>query len=878
MGILLRRRAIRALGGVAPECAAIACLLALIWWGSFVTVRSQYDSALAGADRDTANLAHAFQENTQRIVAGADQVLMALRAAYQRDRDGFDLKDWVSRENAPDWLTAQIAVIDADGMSIASTASAKRVSVADREHFIVQRVSPDDALFISKPVLGRSSGRWTIQMTRKMVNAAGKFAGVVVVSVDCYQLSGFYQSLNLEQGYIELVGLDGVVRARGPFEQSPIGATLPLEGPVAGVLHRSRGSFRLNEGRNAYVVSYRRLPTYPVVVLVAFSERSVLAAYRHLRTGILWSDALATLVIVGLGTFWIRQRKRSIESRQALALTLENMNQGLVMIDSSHRVQVVNARALELLRLPSAMLAQFRSARNRNSSASDHLVVEALAEALAVAQPDPIEDLERKPLLEATLSRIPDGGVIHTITDVSARRAAEQRIRHMALHDHLTGLCNRAMFADEADGLLQSAAASSTSFAILCLDLNGFKKVNDTFGHEFGDDLLTHVAARLTAVMPVGNLLARTGGDEFTILCHNQHQPSASEALACDIRAALDAPFVVAGQTVHVGACIGIALYPESGSARAELLRNADLALYAAKAERERPVRIYESSMTDGVRQRLLLEEQLRAAIDEKQLYLDYQPQFRTSTLAVVGFEALVRWDHPTRGKIRPDVFIPLAEETGLIIKLGRQILEAACQAALRWPATIRIAVNLSPVQFRDPSLVDTIRSVLTSTGLPASRLELEVTEGVLIADEQQAVETLCTLRKLGVTLALDDFGTGYASLSYLRKFPFDTIKLDRSFVQAQVLEERSRHILRAVLALSRSLGLNVVAEGVETRTQLALLREQGCQVIQGFLVGKPMPESQTGEMVEIDPVPRASCDGATTRAFQNRQTSELTL
>jgi len=372
---------------------------------------------------------------------------------------------------------------------------------------------------------------------------------------------------------------------------------------------------------------------------------------------------------------------------------------------------------------------------------------------------------------------------------------------------------------------------------------------------------------RLRASMVDQELLARSGADEFAILSQAASTPETCDGLVAAVIAAFEEGFVVAGQQLRLGVSVGLAKYPEHGTTRAELVRCADLALFAAMADRAVPVKVFEPVMAERVQHRLQLEQELRVAMDRDELFLEYQPQFRAASLEVVGFEALVRWNHPTRGRIRPDVFIPLAEETGMVIAMGRKILEQACRTALQWPESIRIGVNLSPVQFRDPDLLATIADVLARTGLPASRLELEVTEGVLIADEQQALEILSALRELGVALALDDFGTGYASLSYLRKFPFERIKLDRSFVQAQVLEDRSRHILQAILGLSRKLGLGVIAEGVETRTQLHLLRQQGCQDIQGFLVGKPMAAADTERMISPAPAARQSVQRGARRA-----------
>ena len=847
------KRALRALTSVAPEFAAISCLVAIIWWGIGTMLSTQHARALGGARRDTTNLAHAFAANTQRIVAGADQVLLSLRAAYERDGDRFDLPTWIKRESAPDLLTAKVAIIGSAGMVLASTVSPQRFSVADREYFVVQRESSVDELFISKPIMGRGSGRWTIQLTRKIIAADGSFKGLVLVSVDCQQLSAFYQSLNLQHGFIELVGLDGIVRARGPFEDGAIGSRLPFM--TDAVSQEPSGVFRAQVGGDAFTVSHRQLPDYKLVVLVGFSDKSVLSSYRYAQKRMLWSGAAATLGLCIVGAFWIPQRRRTTRFHQSVQVMLESMSQGLVMVDSGQRVRVVNRRALELLGLPLNALSVLAGWRTKKGSRVEQELLHAL-DRLNGSFSGRSTDTDQ-PVLESTVSPIPTGGSVQTITDVTARHVADRRIRHMALHDHLTGLGNRVLFADEADHLLDQAAQQGTRLAVLCLDLDGLKRVNDTFGHEMGDMLLVQVAKRLTDAVQDGGVIARTGGDEFAILVRTTDEADAARAVAHELLDALRLPFTINGQVMRVAGSIGVAQYPADGSARPELLRHADLALYAAKTDRHRPIRLFDPGMADSARLKQQLDEDLRTAIGTEQLFLEFQPQFRTVGLAVVGFEALVRWNHPVHGRLGPDAFIPLAEETGLIVALGRQVLEQACRVALHWPDHVHIAVNLSPVQFCDPQIVQTISTVLASTGLPASRLELEVTEGVLIADEQGALDTLRELRELGVVLALDDFGTGYASLSYLRKFPFERIKLDRSFVQAQVIEERSRHILQAILGLSHDLHLSVVAEGVETRTQLDLLREQGCHAVQGFLVGRPMSQYDAGTLfapTRIDP------------------------
>lgn len=317
----------RSILAVAPECGATLCLLMLIWGGIWTMLSTEHISLQDEAARDTANLAHAFEENSQRILAGADQVLLALRSAYTRDGAAFNLRSWMARENSPDWLTAQLAVVDRDGMSVATTSSAQHISIADREHYLAQRDRPDDYLYISKPVIGRASGRWTIQLTRKILSPSGDFDGIVVLSIDCYELSGFYQSINLQQGYIALAGLDGLIRARGPVIGDKIGSRILPTDPAAEVLTRPQGSLRVTGDKgDGVTLSYRRLEAYPMVVMVAFADKQIFAPYQRARRSLLAAGLSVSGILLGLGFIWIRLRKRSIASQQALCVTLENMN------------------------------------------------------------------------------------------------------------------------------------------------------------------------------------------------------------------------------------------------------------------------------------------------------------------------------------------------------------------------------------------------------------------------------------------------------------------------------------------------------------------------------------------------------------------------
>ena len=427
------------------------------------------------------------------------------------------------------------------------------------------------------------------------------------------------------------------------------------------------------------------------------------------------------------------------------------------------------------------------------------------------------------------------------VRDIRERREAEERIRHLAHHDGLTGLANRTLFGERFRHALVLSDRAAEPSAVLCLDLDRFKAVNDTLGHAAGDMLLRQVADRLREATRETDTVARLGGDEFAIVQSNVPQPQGASALAARLVEALSAPFDLGGQQANIGTSVGVALYPQDGATADALLKNADVALYRAKAQGRGTSCFYEADMDATLRARRLLERDLRAAVGTDQLEMHYQPLVACGGGDVTGFEALMRWTHPERGPVPPAEFIPLAEETGLILALGQWALETACRAAASWPGERRVAVNLSPAQLRGHALPGAVADILARTGLAAGRLELEVTESLLIGDPVQALVILREVKALGVRIALDDFGTGYSSLSYLRHFPFDKLKIDRSFVQALGEDRGAQAIVEAILAMSRSLNLDVTAEGVETADQLAMLRAQACGTVQGYLLGRPM-------------------------------------
>ena len=544
---------------------------------------------------------------------------------------------------------------------------------------------------------------------------------------------------------------------------------------------------------------------------------------------------------------------------QRFDAALHNMLQGLVMLDSEQRVVVCNDRYLEIYGLSREMirpgcsvqeLLQHRAERvplNRDLEQYRAEMLTDLAPGEAattvVATPDGREIAIASRAMES------GRGWVVTHEDITERRQAEAKIAHMATHDTLTGLPNRVQFHEEIENRLLYLGRDET-FAVLCLDLDNFKTINDTLGHPIGDKLLRQVSERLRDCLRTADSIARLGGDEFGIIQGSLTQPHSAAALASRIMKVFGSPFEVDAQQVVVGVSMGIAVAPTDAADSDQLLKNADMALHRAKADSRGVHRFFEAEMDARMQARHALELDLRKAIATGQFELHYQPLVKLETGRICGFEALIRWNHPTRGMISPLEFIPLAEETALIVPIGEWVLRQACEDAAKWPSDVRVAVNVSPAQFRKAGLVQVVIDALASSGLPAGRLEVEITESVLLVNSDSTLAILHHLRTLGVRISMDDFGTGYSSLSYLRSFPFDKIKIDQSFVRDLASNQDSMAIVRAVAGLGSSLRMATTAEGIETQEELDQLRREGCTEGQGYLFGKPQPANSVAALL----------------------------
>jgi diguanylate cyclase (GGDEF)-like protein len=578
-----------------------------------------------------------------------------------------------------------------------------------------------------------------------------------------------------------------------------------------------------------------------------------------LREGALVAVVAVLALTVGLLLKRHQQFDRTLTAEQRqLRVAVNNIPQGLVLYDASARIVICNQPYIEMFGLSPDVAKQGCTMRelieHRKETGSFDGDVEAFCGAIIrnVSLGKATRQLSEAPggrAIEIVNKPLKAGGWVATIEDITERKRAEERIAHLAHYDALTDLPNRVLFRDKLERALREIRPGER-LAVLYIDIDEFKSVNDALGHAIGDELLETVAGRLRGCLGAADVAARLGGDEFAVIQTGVGGRAATIRLVEAIHGAIRQPFECAGHLITTDASIGIATAPEDGLTLDQLLRNADLALYGAKGDGRHTHRFFEPGMDARAQARRTLETELRQAIADGAFEVYYQPLVDLRDGAIGGCEALLRWRHPRRGMISPAEFIPVAEETGLINQLGQLVLNAACMEAAAWPDNTRVAVNVSPVQFRSQTLALNVAAALAASGLSAARLELEITEAVLIRDDETALATMHQLRGLGVRIALDDFGTGYSSLSYLQRFPFDKIKIDRSFIKSIADEGASSAIVRAVVNIAAASNMTTTAEGVEQEWQRELLRELGCTEMQGYLFSPAIPAAEIRRML----------------------------
>jgi diguanylate cyclase (GGDEF)-like protein len=762
-----------------------------------------------------------------------------------------------------------ISVFNKDGTLINSSNfyPTPEVNIFDRPYFQTLKSDPESSTVLSEPVLSRITGVWSMSLARKIVGPNGEFLGVMSRGVDPSHFGRFFASLSLgDSASISMFHRDGTLIARHPHRDEFIGQNFRSMVPGQSALaDGERRTARVlspidNEERLAAV---RGLDNFPVFVVASQTMSSALTNWRDQTRFLVIVAAITAVMIATILFLIVRQlmrqhraaQQRITLQKQRLDTAINHMSQGLLLFDAEGRLVVVNQRYLDMYRLAPDSLKPGQSLRDvvlqRQKTGTFKGDIEKFLDRVMRDK-----DLHTTQVMETVDGRsieiehvpVGDGGWVTTHEDITARVLSDERIAHLAHYDVLTDLPNRSLFHEWLEQKLRHDAEQT--LAVLYVDIDEFKSINDSLGHPVGDELLKEVAVRLKSCVGAGDFVARLGGDEFAVVLTSIKDRQDVLVAVTELYRSVREPFDCLGHRVIADASIGIAVAPEDGCQIDQLLKNADLAMYDAKAAGRRTHRFFEPGMDARARARRTLESDLRQAIDGKELQLHYQPFIGTQDGEIKGCEALLRWTHPERGVVSPAEFIPIAEETGLITQLGEWVLMTACAEAVTWPDHVKIAVNVSPIQFRSQTFGLKVAAVLAACGLPASRLEIEITEAVLIRDDEEALAILRQLREMGVRVALDDFGTGYSSLSYLQRFPFDKIKIDRCFINDVVDPAGSRSIVQAVTSIATARAMTTTAEGVETEQQLAVLRELGCTEMQGYLFSAAKPAGEIRKLL----------------------------
>lgn len=872
-----------------------------------MTVWHMRSDALQSAVSNADTLAIVLAEETSRSLQAVDIVLRDTQdlIAGLGVATPDDFKRFLGTQSIYDYLRSRadrlpqvdtLTLVAADGLRVNYSVRwpDQPNDLSDREYMAHFNAQNDPALFISRPVVSRATHAWTIIAARRVTGPDGRFLGVVLASMPLQVFSSLYASIDLPQAVtFSLLRRDGTILVRHPDPISHIGTRMPAASAWFGLVAAGGGHYQSpgyfdDEQR---LVAVRPLRDYEMVVDVGIPTALALAHWRRMATVIAIGTApgagflLILLLLLRrqlgrleLSRATVRRQNdeltrvagalRDSEARldaksHALDITLTAMDQGLMMVDAQGVVAVCNARALTLLDLPPALTAGQPAFAELAALHPDDSVFTLIGEALAPAaapatgeSPLPLTPqcgeyhFTSGSIVEARCVRLRDGGVVATFDDITARRHAERQIAFMARHDPLTRLPNRAALVERLEQAIVQAGRG-VGAAVLCLDLDRFKQINDTLGHSVGDHLLCAVAERLNACIRQVDAVARLGGDEFAVVQADAPRAEDAGLLARRIIEVLTLPYELGGHQVAVGASVGIALIPADGADPDTLLKNADIAMYRAKSEGRGIYRFFAPEMDARLQERRKLELDLQHALTHHEFELYYQPLIDLATERICSFEALLRWNHPVRGMLEPEAFLPLTEEMGMIVPLGDWAVREACQEATAWPDGVAVAVNLSPMQFHHRDLVPMVNTILRDTGLPARRLELEITEAVLLPRNEAVLDTLRRLRSLGVRVAIDRFGGDASSLASLRSFPFDRVKIDRTFVRDLPGRRDAGAIVRAMVQLGTSLGIATTAVGVETGEQLGNLRVDGCTEIQGNLICWAAPASEVPTLLQ---------------------------
>ena len=847
-------------------CASALAVGITIWW-----LRA---AAIDDASTDSGNLATVLAHQIDNSVQSIDLVLTEIKNqeeisaaqtpnSFDRVLRGKETNQFLLERLSHLQQVEFIGLVDKIGRLVNTTQKwpSPEIDVSESPHFPYFKNHDDKGIYIGNSQIDRIKGKQVVFFSKRINGTNNTFLGVVVAGVRLTYFQQIYESIaSLSDQSFLLLHRDGTIIVRYPDPKNRMYEKMPPASPWYQLVSQGGGQYR-SPGyfdSKARLVAVHPLRDYRLVVNIGVAEAAALATWRLQAITLGIGTLLVTLCVAFLLRAQSKQFNRLATSEATVDGALNNMSQGLVMFDSSNRLVVSNQRYLEMYGLspdivrPGASLRELVEHRAATGSFCVDDVEQYIADIqAAVGQGaifSKITSLHDGRIISIVNRPIADGGWVATHEDVTEQKRAEERISYAAHHDALTGLPNRKLFCEQLEQALKRVRRGER-LAVLYVDVDHLKHVNDTLGHSAGDKLLKGVADRLRSCVREIDLVARLSGDEFAIIQSSLDSPSDAADLAMRTRETIRGPFDLNGHQFVVDISVGISVAPNDATELNELLKTADIALYEAKNTGRGTYCFYQTEMNERMQARSNLEQDLQKALTNGEFELFYQPVVNLNDNKIKSFEALLRWRHPERGLVSPTEFIPIAEETGLIVPLGEWVLRTACAEAANWPDDIGLAVNVSAIQLASKNLVNVVLGAIASSGLSTDRLILEITESVFLQNTSANLATLKSLHKLGVRSAMDDFGTGYSSLGYLLSFPFSKIKIDRSFIAGLPDKIESRAIVRAIADLARNLNMRVVAEGIETEQQREKARMLGCTDIQGYLISVPRPAAEIHEL-----------------------------